>query len=104
LEDKLVYKSFVAAKLYYNVGQYKAAMVSLRNSLLDYPESMYREEILYLIAKSTYLRAANSIESKQKERYQKTVDEYYSFIAEFPESKYRKEMDGFFNIAQRSVK
>lgn len=104
LNEKQIYKSFVAAKLYYNIAQYKAAMVSLHNCLLDYPESAYREEVMYLIAKSTYLRAVNSIESKQKERYQKTIDEYYSFIAEFPESKYRKEMDGFFEIAQNSIK
>lgn len=104
LNDKLIYKAYIAAKLYYNIGQYKAAMVSLHNCLVDYPESVYREEIMYLIAKSTYLRAVNSIESKQKERYQKTIDEYYSFIAEYPESKYRKEMDGFFSVAQKSVK
>jgi outer membrane protein assembly factor BamD len=30
----------------------------------------------------------NSVPEKRKDRYQSTVDEYYSFIAEFPDGKY----------------
>ena len=66
LYDKIMLKSFQSAKLYYNVGQYKAAMVSLKNSLEDFPESVYREEIMYLVAKSTYLRAPALIIRKAK--------------------------------------
>jgi outer membrane protein assembly factor BamD len=40
---------------------------------------------MFLILKSTYLLADRSIPSKQKERYQATVDEYLSFIGEFPD-------------------
>jgi outer membrane protein assembly factor BamD len=41
--------------------------------------------------KSSYLLADGSIPSKQRERYQATVDEYYSFIGEFPEGSNSKE-------------
>jgi hypothetical protein len=30
---------------------------------------------------------------KQKERYMTFADDYFNFISEFPDSKYRKELD-----------
>jgi len=47
--------------------------------------------LMFLILKSSYLLADGSIPSKQRERYQTTVDEYYSFIGEFPEGSHSKE-------------
>ncbi|MBN2273125.1 MAG: outer membrane protein assembly factor BamD [Bacteroidales bacterium] len=91
LRDKIMQKSFLAAKTYFDLEDYKASLTALSTSLVDYPESKYREEIMFMIVKSSYLLAVNSIESKKPERFQESVDEYYSFIAEFPESKYRKE-------------
>jgi outer membrane protein assembly factor BamD len=87
MRDKLIEKDFMNAELYYKLSDYKAAIVSLRNSIQEYPETKYREEILFLLVKSSYLLAEKSIESKKQERYQKAIDEYYSFIGEFPESK-----------------
>ena len=85
MSDKLVKKSFISARLYYDLGYYKSAILALRNSLIDYPDTRYREELLFLILKSSYLLADGSIPSKQRERFQATVDEYYSYIGEFPE-------------------
>jgi len=96
LRDKLVEKSYMSAKLYFDLEDYKASIVALNSSLIDYPESKYREEIMFFILKSSFLLAYNSIEKKQKERYQATIDEYYSFIAEFPDSKYIKEAEKIF--------
>jgi len=91
MSDKLVEKSFISAKLYYDLGYYKSAILALRNSLMDYPDTRYREELMFLILKSSYLLADNSVPSKQKERFQATVDEYYSFIGEFPEGSHTRE-------------
>ncbi|MBN2215101.1 MAG: outer membrane protein assembly factor BamD [Bacteroidales bacterium] len=96
MRDKLVEKSFISARLYFDLEDYKASIVALNNSLSEYPESKYREDIMFLIVKSNYMLAVNSIPGKQKERFQSTVDEYYSFITEFPESKYRKDADKIF--------
>ena len=46
---------------------------------------------------SNYLYAEGSIRDKQKERYQDTVDEYYSFIDEFPESNFKREAEKLYN-------
>ena len=91
MSDKLVEKSYISARLYYDLGYYKSAILALLNSLLDYPETNFREELMFLILKSSYLLADNSIPSKQKERYQAAVDEYYSFIGEFPDGSHSRE-------------
>jgi outer membrane protein assembly factor BamD len=91
MADKLVEKSYISAKLYYDLGYYKSAIIALRNSLIEYPETGYREELMFLILKSTFLLADKSIPSKQKERFQAAMDEYYSFIGEFPEGQHSKE-------------
>jgi outer membrane protein assembly factor BamD len=104
LRNKLVDKSYQSAKLYYNLGDYKAAIIALNNSLDDFPETKYREEIMYLILKAKFLLAENSIANKRIERYQSTVDEYYSFIGEFPVSEYLKDATGMFNDSQEILK
>jgi outer membrane protein assembly factor BamD len=93
LNNKFAEKAYLNSKLYFNLGYYKAAIISLRNCLNDYPDNKYREELMFLILRSNYLLAENSIPEKRKERYQSTLDEYYSFAAEFPTSKYNKDIE-----------
>ncbi len=93
LTEKLHDKVYLNAKLYYTIGRYKSAVVALKNAVDKYPESRHREELLYLIAKSSYLLASNSMEDLQRDRYLNTLDAYYNVIAEYPETKYRKELD-----------
>ena len=96
LNDKLEYKSYLNAKLYYDFENYKAAVVALTNSLNKYPDTKYREELMYMLLKSKYLLAMNSIADKKEERLSSALDEYFTFVDEFPESKYRKEADKFY--------
>ena len=99
MSDKLVEKSYISARLYYDLGYYKSAILALRNSLIQYPDTKYREELMFLILKSSYLLADNSIPVKQRERYQATVDEYYSFIGEFPDGPYSREAERIYESA-----
>jgi outer membrane protein assembly factor BamD len=104
LEEKLVEKSYLSAKLYYDMKQYKAAVVALNNSLKEYAETKYREEMMFLKLNSLFLYAENSLANKQKERYQATLDDYYSFMEEFPQSQYSKEVNGIFQTTNRYLK
>ncbi len=104
LRNKLVEKSYQSAKLYYNLGDYKAAIIALNNSLDDFPETDYREELMFMILKSKFLLAENSVDTKKTERYQSTVDEYYSFMGEWPKSEYIKEAKDMFDDSQRNLK
>ena len=101
LRDKLVEKSFISARLYYDLEDYKASMVALSNSLIDFPESKYREDLMFMSFKSSYKYAENSVFIKKKERYQASLDEYYSFIAEYPESKYVREAKRYYTAAMK---
>lgn len=101
LKDKLVEKSYISAKLYFDMEKYKASLVALNNSLIEYPSSKYREELMFMILKSSYMYAFKSISKKQKERYQASIDEYYSFIAEFPESEYEREAKRMYRQASK---
>ena len=97
---RLKKKAYLNAYTYYKVQRYKSAVVALRNALKLYPETPYREEMLYLIAVSNYRLAHNSIADKQGERYLNVLDSYYSFINEFPESKHRKELERYIKEAK----
>jgi outer membrane protein assembly factor BamD len=104
LRNKLVEKSYMSAKLYYNLGDYKAAVIALNNSIEQFPETKYREEIMFLILKASYLLADNSVFEKQVERFQATVDEYYTFVDEYPKSNFRSEADKMFDDSQKKLK
>jgi outer membrane protein assembly factor BamD len=99
MSDKLVEKSFISAKLYFDLGYYKSAILALRNSLIEYPDTRFREELMFLILKSSYLLADRSIPSLQRERFQATVDEYYSFIGEFPEGSHTREANRMYEAS-----
>lgn len=96
LSLRLQKKAFENAKLYYRMEDYKAARVALMNVLKEDSENSYREEILYLTAMSSYKYAFNSIPQKQKERYLIFADDYLNFIGEYPESKWRPELDNLY--------
>ena len=104
LNEKLMEKAYMSAQLYYNLDDYKAAVVSLTNCLVDFPDSKYREEIMFKLLKAKYNLAAKSIQSRQTERFQDAIDEYFSFVAEFPESKNKKEADEMYEEASKFVK
>ncbi len=96
LMERLERKSFESAKIYYTMEDYKAARYALKNVLKDNADNQYRESVLYYTALSSYKYAYNSIEEKQKERYLDFIDDYYNFISEYPESKFRNELDDLF--------
>ena len=104
MRDKLVDKSYMTAKLYYNLGQYKASITALNNSLDDYPETKHREELKYLLLRSSFLLADNSVPARKKERFQSTVDEYYSFVGEFPQSTYLRDAQRMYERADNFLK
>ena len=101
LNERLDRKAYENARLYYKMEDYQAASVALKNVLKDNSENIYREDILYHIAMSSYKYANLSIESKQKERYLVFVDDYLNFVGEYPESSYRRELDGLYRRVQR---
>ena len=60
--------------------------------------------MMFLICKSWYNYAKNSVPARKLDRYMKMVDSYYNFKSEYPESQdYLKELDKMFLDAQAYV-
>jgi len=110
LRNRLAIKEYQAAKLYYNLGSYtgncvnggsnyEACIITAENALKTYPFTSLREDFYIMILRARYHLATKSVAEKLDERYQETIDEYYGFKNEFPESKYMKEADRIFRHA-----
>ena len=95
LTTRLHDKNFINAYTYYKIHRYKSAAVAFKNALKNYGNSAHREEIMYYIVASNYKLAHNSIATKQADRYLTTLDSYYTFIEEFPESKFADELERY---------
>ncbi|WP_290090520.1 outer membrane protein assembly factor BamD [Duncaniella muris] len=109
LQDKLTLKQLENAQLYYNLGtymgnNYESAVIVARNAIKDYPYSKYKEDLELLILKARYQEARESIDEKKHDRFREVIDEYYSYINNYPDTPNREEADNIFKIAQRYVK
>jgi outer membrane protein assembly factor BamD len=108
LQDKLTLKELQNAQLYYNLGNfmgnnYESAIIVSENALKSYPYTKYREDFEMLILKSKYQEARQSIDERQEERYRDVVDEYFSYVNNFPDSKNKKEAENIYKIAQKHI-
>ncbi len=117
LQDKLVEKEYLAAKLYYELGtymlncayggsNYEACVVTAQNALKDYPYASpnRREELSVLVLRSKYQLAKESVPEKRIARFRDAIDEYYNFMNDYPESKYTNEAKGILKEAEHIVK
>ncbi len=83
LTEKIQKKEFEIAKQYNRLGghnafNYRAAISSLDNFILNHPGSDFREEALFLKFDSAYQLAIVSVPDKVEERLM-TAKEYYNF-------------------------
>lgn len=106
MQEKLVKKEYLSAKLYYDLGtyfgnctsggnNYEACIVTAQNALNEYPYSDLREDFAILVMKSKYELAQMSVEEKRLARFQDAEDECYGFINEYPDSKERSTAEKF---------
>ena len=111
LRNRLALKEYQAAKLYYNLGtytgncvnggsNYEACIITAENALKSYPYTTLREDFYIMILRARYRLASHSIATKVEERFRETIDEYYGFKNQFPDSKYMREAQRIF---ERSV-
>ena len=108
LQDKLTLKELQNAQLYYNLGNYmgnnyESAVIVAKNAIKSYPYSKYKEDLELLILKSRYQEASQSVEEKKADRFRDVIDEYYSFINNYPDSPNTKEADNIYKIASKYI-
>jgi outer membrane protein assembly factor BamD len=101
---KLETKDADAAKLYYNIGHYKAASVSYKNLMRNYPESIHADFYQFMIVRSWYKYANASIADKQEERYATALNAYQELVDNYPKSPYLKEAEKVYTQADNKLK
>jgi outer membrane protein assembly factor BamD len=102
---KLELKDYKTASLYESLALYRAAAISYGLLSDNYPDSKNADKYKLLTVKAYYLFAENSFADKQKERFEKVIEEYNDFVDRFSDSpllpeakKIKKQTDNFLNI------
>jgi outer membrane protein assembly factor BamD len=103
LRFKLETKAFNGAKLYYRLKEYKGAIFALRNTLAEFPDTRHREEITFMILRSSYLLADNSVEGKKLKRFESTLRECDAFMERYPRSSNLKNAEGIKEDSKREL-
>jgi len=103
LRDKLETKSFENAKLFLDIGDYKSAVIAFRNSMRDYPDTKYAEQMEFLSIQAQYLYAKNSFENRQVDRYNEAIAMYTEFAEKYPSSKFLKQAQALKKDSERNI-
>jgi outer membrane protein assembly factor BamD len=103
LRDKLEMKSFANAKLFYDIGDYKSAVIAFKNSLRDFPDTKYAEEMEYLAVKAQQRYAQNSLEIKQEDRFNEVIVLANEFEEDFPTSSKLKEIQEIRTRSEQNI-
>lgn len=93
LRYKIELKDYKSAKLYFNMERFKAASVAFENFNKRYPNSQYRKETAFLLFKSNYMLALNSVDDKKAERIEEAKKAYRTFADRFPDSANKREAE-----------
>jgi len=108
LNQKIEKKYFEIAKQYNTIAEYtldyRAAIVTLDNFMLDYPGSIYTEDALYYKFDSLYKIAINSVQNKKKERLEQVKEAYNILIRHKAETKYKNQADRQLKDIEKELK
>jgi len=102
LNERLDRKAYENAKLYYKMEDYKASRVAFKNILKDDFDNVYREEILYYAAMSSYKYASLSVDMRKKERFLIFFDDYLNYIGEYPDTPHAKELTNIYKRVKKN--
>ena len=58
---------------------------------------------MYLLVKNSYLLAINSVEEKKKERIEESIQRYRTFVTEFAQTEYKREVDIFRDDLEKAL-
>jgi len=103
LRDKLEEKSYANSKLYLTIGDWQAAVISFGNTLRDYPDTKYAEELDFLTIRAQYQYAEHSREDHQVDRYNQDIAYAQQFIDKYPNSKYLKDAKDYLKESSQGI-
>ncbi len=102
-------KEFEIAKQFDKLGEFNfpilvSSIQAFNNFVTDNPGSIYREDAFFYRLKSEMTLANNSIFTKQEERYREALKYYQALMKSYPDTKYKKEAEDFYEIIQEELK
>jgi outer membrane protein assembly factor BamD len=103
LNKKLEIKDVEITRQYVKTRQYQAAVSRIDRFFAEYPISAYREELLFLSVMSHFEFAKGSIEKKKIDRFRATIETYITFANLFPQSRYIKEAERYYEDSRTEV-
>lgn len=110
LQVRFETKAYETAKLYHKLSTglsfrnyLEAAIITFDSFKSDFPDSKYNEELMYLSVETGFKLAENSIVSKQKERFEKTIVYYNEFVSRYPESSYLTQAKDFYDRSKKEL-
>lgn len=104
MRSKMEKKAFQQGFLYHQIGQFQSAVRAFEIMLKDYPGSAFESEAKYLLIKSSYELADNSIEEKKEERFTETVTYCNKYMDKFKDKKKKEEIKDIYNKSLKHLK
>lgn len=99
--DQRMYESDVhIAKTYFKISDFKACIVTLQNILQDDPNTPYREQIMFMTIEACFEYARSSVKGMRTERFYDTIDAYYKFLEEFPDSEMMSQSKRYYTLSE----
>jgi outer membrane protein assembly factor BamD len=103
LRDKLEQKSYANSKLYLTIGDYQSAVIAFNNTLRDYPDTKYAEELEFLTIRAQYEYAQVSMDRKQQERFEQSISYADQFTEKYPSSKFLRDAVNYKKDSQQGI-
>jgi outer membrane protein assembly factor BamD len=101
---KLEEKERLAAQLYFDLGQFRAAGVAYTSLLNDFPDTQKGDEYKLMVIKSYFKFAELSVDERKIERYEQVLTECNDFVDRFPDSKLTKEVERYISQTNNNIK
>jgi outer membrane protein assembly factor BamD len=102
--SKLEEKERLAAQLYFDLGQFRAAGVAFTSLMYNFPDSEKGDEYKLMVIRSYFKFAELSIDERKMERYEQVIAECNDFVDRFPDSKLVKEVESFISLSNNNIK
>src|SRR5690606_38552997 len=103
LRGKLERKSYENSKIYLDIGDYLAAVLAIDNSLRDFPDTKYAEQLEFHKIEAQYLYAFNSSERRKEERFKDAIEFADDFIKNYPESSLVKDANEYKSNSEKQI-
>jgi outer membrane protein assembly factor BamD len=103
LRDKLEQKAYANSKLYLTIGDFQSAVIAFNNTLRDYPDTKYAEELEFLTIRAQYEYAKISYDRRQEERYNQAISYADQFTEKYPTSKFLKDAADYKKDSEQGI-